>query len=59
MILNIIYFIGGFAVGIGVMIAYCLRTGKKMLKRIGDAPSYAQKEMFDAIRDVADPKTKP
>ena len=54
MLLNIIYFIGGLLIGIGIMFAYCTHLGKKLLKRMHEAPNYAQKEMFDALDDVVD-----
>lgn len=60
MILNIIYFIGGFLIGIGIAIAYCKHIGKKMLKRMDDLPDYSKKDMMEVINDVVnDNKDKP
>ena len=58
MLLNIIYFIGGILIGIGIMLAYCSHLGKKLIKRINEAPSYAQKEMFEAVDDVVNENKK-
>ena len=56
MLLNIIYFIGGFLIGIGIMIAYCKHIGEKLLSRMSDMPDYSKKDMMEAIDDVVNDK---
>lgn len=53
MVLNIIYFVGGFLIGIGITIAYCVYLAKKVLKRMNDLPDYSKKDMMEVIDDVA------
>jgi len=60
MVLNIIYFVGGFLIGIGIMIAYSLYLGKKVITRMDDLPDYSKKDMIEVFDDVVnDNKNKP
>lgn len=54
MVLNIIYFIGGFLLGGGIVYACVRYVGIKMIERMNEGMSdYAKQEVNDAINDVA------
>lgn len=57
MILNIIYFIGGLLIGIGIMIALCFRAGTKLITH-EDMTDYDREKFIRISRDVTNKNKK-